>query len=212
MAGGESQHVGEYLGEGAMDVPTIYLGVPRADGEDAVYFDYKAGGYATGAHFAERGYQRVLFISNIPPRFISKDLRHRGFLEACERFGLSVEEADTDFMESRAAGYRLGEAIAKRPAADRPRAICCHNDLIAVGLCRALQRAGLRIPEDIAVSGFDGIEDGQFLERPLTTVVGSASEMMAAASGLLLARIEGGLKPTGEQVMIPSRLQIGGTT
>ncbi|MBC8135953.1 MAG: substrate-binding domain-containing protein, partial [Fibrella sp.] len=212
MQGTEMRHVSEYLGSMAFDLPTVYLGALRTDGEDGVYLDYGVGAYETAAHFASRGYRRVAFVTNAPVGAPAFEPRFTSFMDGCAELDLSAEVISTDFLETRAVGYRIGEAIARRPAADRPRAICCHNDVIAVGLCRALQRGGVRIPQDIAVSGFDGIEDGQFLEKPLTTVSGSLPDMIAAATERLLIRIDSDSGRTGEQTAIPTRLIIGGTT
>lgn len=212
MQGTDTHHVSQYLGEMALDLPVVYLGSHRMDGEDGVFLDYGAGGYATVAHFAERGYRRVAFVSISATAAPVLDPRHSEFLRGCREFGLQAEVLSTDFLETRAVGYRIGEAIVRRPAAERPRAVCCHNDLVAIGLCRSLQRGGLRVPEDVAVSGFDGIEDGQYLEKPLTTVAGSLKEMMAAATTRLIGRIERAESPTGEQTAIATRLIVGGTT
>ena len=212
MQGTESRHVSEYLGEMALDLPTVYLGSHRMDGEDGVFLDYGSGGYATAAHFAERGYRRVGFVGIAPLGTMVQDTRLDEFLRGCRDFGLTAEVVSTDYSETRAAGYRVGDALVRRATANRPQAVCCHNDLIAVGLCRSLQRGGLRVPEDIAVSGFDGIEDGQYLEKPLTTVTGSLVEMMAAATTRLIGRIERGEPRTGEQTAITTRLVAGGTT
>ena len=212
MQGTESRHVSDYLGAAAFDLPTVYLGSERNDGEEGVYLDYRIGAAQTAAHFAEQGYRRVAFVTNAPAGVPTLDPRFLGFTETCVPLGLAVEVISTDYLETRAAGYRIGEAIARRPAADRPRAVCCHNDLIAIGVCRALQRGGLRVPQDVAVSGFDHIEDGQYLEAPLTTVAGSLRAMLEAAATRLLGRIERGDPPTGEQIAVPTQLIMGGTT
>jgi LacI family transcriptional regulator/LacI family repressor for deo operon, udp, cdd, tsx, nupC, and nupG len=73
-------------------------------------------------------------------------------------------------------GYRAGLALFReRPADARPTAITCYNDLVAVGLYRALAELGLRVPQDVSVIGFDDIPLCQYLPVPLTTVPAGAS-------------------------------------
>jgi DNA-binding LacI/PurR family transcriptional regulator len=202
--------VTKYLGASASNLPVVYLGYPRTDGSDAVYFDLQGGGRQIGDHLADRGYESVLYVSHG-----WHEERHAGMMETCRAHGISVETVNLpDFQETRAAGFAIGQEIAARPADQRPRAVVCHNDVVAVGLFRALRRAGLRVPEDIAVVGFDGIEEGQYLDTPLTTVVTPADTLCRVAANLLLARMTGvpGTPPPGQQIAVPSRLSVGGTS
>jgi LacI family transcriptional regulator len=80
-----------------------------------------------------------------------------------------------------------------------------------VGLYRALRRGGLRIPQDIAVAGFDGIPESRFLDDPLTTVTMPHEEMCRVAVELLLSRLSGE-RTEPRQVVVPTHLYIGGTT
>lgn len=73
----------------------------------------------------------------------------------------------------------------------RPDAVFCFNDLLALGAMRTILAAGLRIPQDIAVAGFDDIEDGRFSTPTLTTVAPDKAQLAGIAVDLLKQRIEG---------------------
>src|SRR5437868_4553948 len=71
-----------------------------------------------------------------------------------------------------------------------PEAIFCHSDDVALGIYRGLCDLNLRVPEDVALVGCDGIQDTQYLECPLTTLVQPVAEMCATAWQFLLQRLE----------------------
>ena len=88
-------------------------------------------------------------------------------------------------------GYRAGLALYRdAPAATRPTAVTCYNDLVAVGLCRALAEVGLRVPDDVSVIGFDDIPLCEFVPVPLTSVHMPAYEMGEIAARMLVRQIE----------------------
>jgi DNA-binding LacI/PurR family transcriptional regulator len=72
-----------------------------------------------------------------------------------------------------------------------PDAVFCFNDLMALGAMHAVKSAGLRIPEDVAIAGFDDIEDGQYANPTLTTIAPDKQGIADTAVNLLLARIDG---------------------
>src|SRR5262245_53194855 len=88
-------------------------------------------------------------------------------------------------------GYRAGLGYFRdRATSDRPTAVTCYNDLVAIGLCRALAELGLRVPDDVSVIGFDVIPLSQYLPVPLTTVSTPKSEMGAVAARMLIEHVE----------------------
>jgi DNA-binding LacI/PurR family transcriptional regulator len=205
-----NQTLALYLGPWARDLPVVYLGDLRNDGSDAVAFDLAGGGRQAAEHFAGRGYRRVAHVSHW-----ADDDRHTAFRQTCQERDLTVESLLIEMephQQLRAAGLRAGEALAARPAATRPEAVFCHNDLIAVGVYRALRRAGLRVPEDVAVLGFDGIDEVRYLESPLTTIACSTETMCRTALEILLRRIGGDRDTPPRQIAIPTTLVAGGTT
>ena len=88
-------------------------------------------------------------------------------------------------------GYRAGLALFRdRPLDERPTAVTCYNDLVAVGLYRALAELGLRVPQDVSVIGFDDIPLCQYLPVPLTTVKMPTHRMGELAAQMLVRHIE----------------------
>jgi LacI family transcriptional regulator/LacI family repressor for deo operon, udp, cdd, tsx, nupC, and nupG len=90
-------------------------------------------------------------------------------------------------------GYRAALAYFRDlPAAERPTGVTCYNDLVALGVCRALRELGLAVPEDVSVVGFDDIPLLEYLNVPLTSVRVPVAEMGARAAELLVAQLAGG--------------------
>jgi LacI family transcriptional regulator len=84
--------------------------------------------------------------------------------------------------------------------------IFAHSDLMAIGVLRALRKAGRTVPDDVAVVGFDDIRHAAHTEIPLTTVRQPMREMGMAAASLLLARLDG--SPADERVVLPTSLVV----
>ena len=107
-----------------------------------------------------------------------------------------------------ADGYRAGLAYFgdadRRGGGARPTAVTCYNDLVAVGLCRALAELGLRVPEDVSVVGYDDIPLCEYLPVPLTTVRVPKVEMGETAARMLTRHIE------SKQAIPPQRVYLDG--
>lgn len=212
------QTVQDYFGVqyGAPDqFPVVYLGgQPRIDDREAVTFDVYGGACAAMTHLVERGYRKIAYV--FPHDWVLRqpdEPRRRAYREVCEASGIApqlilMEQAE----ETREAGLVMGLTLASMPEEIRPRAILCFNDVIAQGVLFGLRRAGLRVPEDIAVVGFDGLQESQYLDVPLTTVMLPADQMCREALRVLVERIRDGQDALLQQVVIPARLIIGGTT
>ncbi|HKG90478.1 MAG TPA: LacI family DNA-binding transcriptional regulator [Gemmatimonadaceae bacterium] len=113
-----------------------------------------------------------------------------------------------------ADGYRAGLAYfgERLGAADRPTAVTCYNDLVAVGLCRALADLGLRVPEDVSVVGYDDVPLCEYLAAPLTTVRVPKVEMGETAARMLLRHIESKQAIPLQKVYLDGALVVRRTT
>ena len=110
-------------------------------------------------------------------------------------------------------GYRAGLALFQsRGDADRPTAITCYNDLVAMGLCKALSQVGLRCPEDISVIGFDDIKFCETHSVPLTSVRVPKFEMGDLAAQMLIRHIESKQAVTPQKVYLDAALVIREST
>lgn len=110
-------------------------------------------------------------------------------------------------------GYRVALTLfRKRSAAQRPTAVTCYNDLVAIGVCRALHELKLRIPDDVSVIGFDDIPLLEYLQVPLTTVRMPKAAMGEIAAQMLIRQIESKTVLPPEKVLLESELVIRQST
>src|SRR4051812_6617694 len=110
-------------------------------------------------------------------------------------------------------GYRAALSLfRKRNAAQRPTAVTCYNDLVAIGVCRALQELKLRIPDDVSVIGFDDIPLLEYLPVPLTTVRMPKAAMGETAARMLIRHIESKTVIPPQKVLLESELVIRQST
>ncbi|WP_326767623.1 LacI family transcriptional regulator [Streptomyces sp. NBC_01591] len=118
------------------------------------------------------------------------EARFTGFQEACREAGLPVPDAPTmrTTMMTQAEGFRVTDALLDR-GGERPQAMLFANDQMAVGGLHALERRGIRVPEDIAVTGFDGIPLSRLVRPPLTTVRQPMRRLGEEAVELLVQRL-----------------------
>jgi len=133
---------------------------------DWVGVDNAEGMRALCKHLARLGASTVTFVGAVPLNSAAKD-RANGLAAACEDFGLRLE--DNLFGDFTVAwGTEAGEQLLRRP--NLSTALVCGNDLIAIGLLRALTSAGVEVPKDVMVTGFDDIASASLSTPPLTTV------------------------------------------
>ena len=184
-------------------VPVVMLANRLArKGPDYVEADNRGGSRAVTAHLiGVHGYTDVIFLSG-PAQSPDSDERFAGFRDALRHAGLPEPPrpaASGDFTEA-------GGAVAVRAliAADRrPRAIVCGNDEMALGALTALRSARLRVPADVAVTGFDDISAGRHVRPALTTVRQPMRELGERSVQLLFERI-GDRDRERQSVMLPT--------
>ena len=165
----------------------------------------ETGAYQVTEHLADtHGYRDICFIAG-PPDSPDSSRRLDGFRRATA--GLDqVFVRHGDFTT--AGGHRVAERIL---AGGRvPRAVVCANDQTAIGVMAALLQAGLSVPGDVAVTGFDGIRLGRHLRPGLTTVVQPMAALGDTAVAMLSDRIGGADLPR-RTVELPVRLELRGS-
>ena len=141
-----------------------------APGFDAIKIDNVGGASAMTEHLLSLGHGRIAFIAGAA-RNVDAEERRRGYRAALEAARVErhpLMEIDGDFTES--GGYGAAKALARLPAALRPTAIFAANDSMAIGALSALREVGVKVPEEIAVVGFDDIPIAQYTSPPLTSV------------------------------------------
>jgi DNA-binding LacI/PurR family transcriptional regulator len=188
--------------------PMVLLGERVAHGQaDHVAIDNVAAARDVTAHLVGLGRRRIAAIgAQHTAEAATARLRLAGYGEALHAAGRGRDEA---LIAPAPAWHRADGAAAMGAllaTGARPDAVVCFNDTLALGAMRALHDAGLRVPDDVAVAGFDDIEDGRFSVPTLTTVAPDKADLARIAVDLLAARLAApdGAPPREETV--PHRL------
>ena len=172
-----------------LDGPSLVANVPdtlpivllncAVDGDsyDALTIDNRRGAYDMVCHLARLGHRSIAIIRGAAGNYDAAE-RLEGYRAALKRLRIARRdewEIDGDFTEE--SGHR---AVARVLAlAERPTAVFAANDAMAIGALCALREAGVRVPEDIAVGGFDDIPLAKYMSPPLTSVHVAIAELGA---------------------------------
>ncbi|WP_226899166.1 LacI family DNA-binding transcriptional regulator [Nonomuraea phyllanthi] len=200
--------------------PAVMLGEMRVAGVDHVAIDDTAAARAATAHLISLGRTRIAAIGvpHVKPeksgeRPARRTAAHRsaGYEEALTEAGLPVlpELAVPVQRYQRHDGRLAMERLLDLP--EPPDAVFCYNDLLALGAMRAVLARGLRVPQDVAVVGFDGIDEGRYATPPLTTVAPDKARIAELAVTRLLERVEGDQEPPAH-LEAPWRLLVDEST
>lgn len=186
------------------------LGLPA----NLVDIDNRQASRLAVEHLIELGHVRLAHFAG-PGYSLHTRERIDGVRQACS--AALVRFGDAHLVPAGAQledGYRAALAYFGACApGERPTAVTCYNDLVAVGVCSALAALGLRVPEDVSVVGFDDIPLARFLPAPLTTVRVPKHETGRLAAELLLAQIERGTaEPAPERRYLEAALQLRAST
>jgi LacI family transcriptional regulator len=175
----------------------------------SINIDNHGGAYAMTRHLLARGHRRIAFVQGAPGNYDAGE-RLRGYRDALRDGGIEPAaelEIDGDFSEE--SGHRAGVALSR--LTPRPTAAFAANDAMAVGLLSALQEAGVRVPADIAVAGFDDIPIARFLTPALTTVRVGITGLGELALERLLAAMEDGETHERRHEVLPTSLVVRGS-
>jgi LacI family transcriptional regulator len=152
-------------------VPLVFIDIgPDRPGISVLKVDYHHGIRQAVQHLAALGHRNIAFVTG-PPTLHSAQSRLTAFVK-------SMKEGGTAAMQK-----MLGNK-------DVPTAVLCSNDMTAIGVMHELYRAGLRVPDDISVIGFDDIHISEVTMPPLTTIQMSRFELAKAAFGALQSQVE----------------------
>lgn len=173
------------------------LGVPAS----LVDIDNRDASRKAMAYLIAQGHVRIAHFAG-PAYSLHSKQRVEGVRQACSASRLVFDDADVVPAGAHLAdGYRAGlEYFRRCPAGRRPTAVTCYNDLVAIGVCRALAELGIRVPDDVSIVGCDDIPLVEYLSMPLTTMRIPRLEMGQRAAQLLIRRIE------ADGVMAPEKL------
>ena len=165
---------------GARGIPIVFLDTGAARrGISNITLDYDGGIDQAIDHLTSLGHTSIAFVSG-PPNLASARTRQQAFLASLRRKGLECRDDFIRVGNHRFdGGYEAMLQILKMPSP--PTAVLASNDLTAIGMMGAVYAAGLRVPEDISVVGFDDIALSSFMSPPLTTIRLSRAEIASFA-------------------------------
>ncbi|MFI6690624.1 LacI family DNA-binding transcriptional regulator [Streptomyces sp. NPDC050433] len=174
-------------------LPVVMLAGPREiDHLDHIEVANSDGERELARHLIrDHGLRRLAFVG-VAAESPDAQARFRGYREACREAGLPVaDEPDLRAeMMTQAEGERTTDALMDRATGrERPQAILFANDQMAIGALHALERRGVRVPDDIAVTGFDGIPMSRMVRPSLTTVRQPMRRLGEEAVELLIHRL-----------------------
>lgn len=170
--------IGEHLLGVAADAP----------GVRPIAIDNAAAASEIVAHLVERGRRRIAYIGTAGPEPRFNALRREGARAGRAAAGLE-EVADIELHDfTWEEGHRAGAEAARRVRSGELDAVFCVTDEVAIGAMRALHDAGLRIPDDVAVAGFDDIPEGRYAMPRLTTVAPDKPEIARRAVAAVLGQ------------------------
>jgi DNA-binding LacI/PurR family transcriptional regulator len=156
--------------------------------------DHEQGGYLATQHLLQLGYKHIGYIDGEEGNVVG-ELRQRGFARALAEYGHRIDRRSVFRLRHRGewhdnqSGYEIGKRFTK--LARRPEAVFVYNDLAALGFQQAILDQGLKVPDDVAIVGFDNIVRGSFAPVPLTTIHQPTTEIGNMAVSTLIQKIVG---------------------
>ncbi|MBO0868253.1 MAG: LacI family DNA-binding transcriptional regulator [Micromonosporaceae bacterium] len=167
--------------------------------------DDRAAGQLATAHLVALGHRRIGLVSG-PDRYVPVQRKLAGYQAACAAYGLTEQ-----VQLSQLFGVEGGHAAAARLLERGVTGIVCGSDLMALGAIRAARAAGLTVPGDVSVVGYDDSPLIAFTDPPLTTVRQPVRAMANATVQALVDGINGGSGPHSEYVFGPELVVRGST-
>ena len=175
-----------------LPVPVVTVsGHNQVDGVTNIVVNHRRASHLALAHLVELGHRKIAFIKG---QDFSSDteIRWKSNLEATAKLGIRVSPKLTMQLEEDSPSPQVGYKVTKKLIKSREpfTAILAFNDVSALGSIRALFEAGLRVPEDVSVVGFDDIQSAEFQHPGLTTIRQPLRKMGKTAAEVVLRRVQ----------------------
>ncbi|KAB7670678.1 LacI family DNA-binding transcriptional regulator [Bacillus sp. B1-b2] len=180
-----------------IDIPVVLFG-ENIHGYDFVDVDNKKGTYLSTRHLLDIGYKQLIFIG-IDEEEPFEKLREIGYLEAMTEERLEGKAIKTK-NSSREAEKKVLEFLKSE---DGRFGFVCASDRIAMGVIRAIQQLGKKVPEDFVVTGFDGVFLDRISSPKITTIRQPVMEMGEACARVLLKKVDESNKKQGKHIFEP---------
>ncbi len=197
-----------------LDLPTVAVaGHGKVENVTNVVLDHKVAARLALTHLKDLGHRDIAFFKGHP---VSSDSGERwaAVCETAQELGIAIKPELTVQIESTVSTPQLGYPIAKQLLERKQHftALFAYNDISAIGAIWALREAGLRVPEDVSVMGFDDIPAAAFNNPGLTTVRQPLERMGQIAAKTLIDRIEGTSEYVAEIAIEPELVVRASTT
>ena len=173
------------------NIPFVFLGRPLEDREDVCWIDGDnvGGAYEAVEYLINDGHEKIACMTG-PDEFVASRLRVDGYQQALTDYELEYEpELIINGEFTRDSGYQKMKELLDQDSSFT--AVFIVSDAMAIGALRALKEAGINVPDECAVMGFDGIDLGAYTEPRLTTVRQPAYELGEEAVASLISLING---------------------
>jgi DNA-binding LacI/PurR family transcriptional regulator len=208
----DREHTFSWLESGT--IPTVLIDCLSTSSLPSVAVDNEQGAQMATEHLIALGHRHITHLSGAMSLEVARQ-RVRGYERAMAAAGLTGQQRIVTPINNRwdyQSGYLSMKSILEGDVIQRPTAIFAAGDQMAIGALRALAEAGLRVPDDMSVVGFDDIEAASFITPQLTTIRQPLSEIASRAFALLLDLLESRHHKGQRQVTLPAQLMIRGST
>jgi DNA-binding LacI/PurR family transcriptional regulator len=135
--------------------------------------DHQEGGFIATEHLVKSGYRKIGYINGEKGNLCGEE-RKNGYLKALKKHTIPINEKyeyrlplGGEWNDFR-SGYKIGKSFLQQ--SEKPEAVFAYNDLVALGFQKAILEGGLKIPQDVAIVGFDNIDECSTAAVPLTTI------------------------------------------
>lgn len=181
-------------------IPFVAMGAYWSEAQSFVGVDLRAGAHLALAHLLEMGRRQIAYVVPFDSALVNTGPRYEAYCDRLEGEWLPTETIATK-------GVNIGDLVealgARKAAGNFPDALYCMNDDLALSSAYALERLGIRPGYDVAIVGFDGIDEAAYGPCPITTVRQPIEEMCDLAYQFLQARIADPEGPLHQRILIP---------
>lgn len=184
-------------------IPTVFINEDlQGRSEGYVTIDNYKGSYIGTEYLFSLGHKNILYCGRASTK-VSRQLRRQGYIDACEAYGCTPHHIEYSYDgDSAQCGYMMGKELFARPLEFT--AIFAATDTTAFGLLRAAAEAGVRIPEDISLMGFDNVNFAGMPGIALTTIDQPKEAIAGVAVNMLLEKIQYPSIEASHRLIMPS--------
>jgi DNA-binding LacI/PurR family transcriptional regulator len=175
----------------------------EGDGVSYVDIDHYQGAREAVAYLIKEGHRRIAHIRG-PEDHRHAEERYRAYMDTLLEHGIELRKEYIAFGNFRRLSGReaMEELLKTNPL---PTALFAANDKMAIGALQVAKEKGIRVPDDLAIVGFDGIEAVKYTDPPIPTVEQPLEELGKEAAEILVGKIKGG---EAKRVILPCRLKV----